>query len=207
MVEDGYGTSLLAIADKPGHIFHRVEFRGIGRECVSRVMLSGTLSSSAEPCQPAPIQNEKGMCARYATVSSDLGEMGALMACVSACGMIRAAASGPFRADGAETCSPEADIAGVFAGHGGVFHARPRYGMSVPCWPTRRFILKPYLQGACCANRCFHGKAASTCKGGEVFLKASCASGSDFGSCAGAPTDRRKPRLANCLANKFAHAW
>ena len=58
--------------------------------------VSGT-SSSAEPCQPSAIQNENGflgMCARCDGFS-DLGDARcALMAgCVSACGMIRAAAS------------------------------------------------------------------------------------------------------------------
>ena len=150
-------------------------------------MLSGT-SSSAEPCASA-IQNEKGMCARCDGFS-DLGEMRAHGLCV---GMWhdQSGRFSPFRADGAENVAP--DIAGVARGTGACSTLGPDTGERA-LLANPRFILKPYLQGL--AAGCFRQGCFYLC--GEVFLKASCASGSDFGCC-GRADRRRKPRLANCL--------
>ena len=121
---------------------------------------------------------------------SDLGEMRAHGLCV---GMWhdQSGRFSPFRADGAENVAP--DIAGVARGTGACSTLGPDTGERA-LLANPRFILKPYLQGL--AAGCFRQGCFYLC--GEVFLKASCASGSDFGCC-GRADRRRKPRLANCL--------
>ena len=112
----------------------------------------------------------------------------------------------PFRADGAENVAP--DIAGVARGTGACSTLGPDTGERASCWvlpsPSPRFILKPYLSRALAAG-CFRQGCFYLC--GEVFLKASCASGSDFGCCGRA--DRRfesgLPGLPIGVCQQFAH--